>query len=1150
MNRPPAPFLWLLAVLLVVGACQSDTVPPSGSDDYEKAVTSFYTGVMALQVGENYRAETQLARAANVAPGEPAVWANRGLLALRRNDLETATDHLEQARTLAPNDPDIRVLSGLVAQERGAYDRAISHFRRAGEADSTHREALYLLAQALEQRGGPDAARKALDVMERLLRLDPDNLAVLIERARLAATVGNPSLLRAPLDRLAEQDSDWPDAVRTSLDEARTAAEETPSDAASAITFLANDLERVPAYASDRAAVAPPENRLGRVLPRLLRMPAPDPHPAPRDEGLAFSPDTVTAEGAWDWIHHVTLEEEVPPDVMMTDGERLRIKTGLGRVETMPFPGGPANETPPAQAVAALDYDYDFRVDLAAAGPGGVRLYRQFGDGSFEAVTDEAIPSTMQNEAYAGVWTADFDMDGDLDLLLARVSGPPVVLRNNGDGTFSSQSFFEEVRALRTFGWADLNADGTPDAALLDADGRLYVYENRRSGTPRFAPRPLPDTLRNARALSPADIDGDGTVDLLLLAPDGTVHRLTSTGTTWTSDSLLTDAPVSPSSAVASTQLVTGDFDNNGGLDVLAAGPDRSRIWLRDSTRSFRVHTPPIEHSVYSVGDVRGEGRLDLLALGPNGTALRLTNSGTADYQSQRLQPRAARTQGDRRINPFGIGGEIELRSGLLYQKRVIDEPTVHFGIGDRSGAEVARITWPNGTVQAEFDLVSTQTALARQRLKGSCPWVYTYDGDGMRFETDFLWRTALGLRINAQGKAQVIHSEDRIFIPGEHVAARNGQYDIRITGELWESHFFDRVELVAVDHPADTEVRIDERFHLPAPDQTARALSAPNPVARAWDQDGRDVTDRVQKKDERYLDTFELGPFQGRAEEHFVEIDLGDDVPTDGPLWLVADGWVYPTDTSLNLAIGQGDYAPPQGLTLQVPDGDGGWRTAKDDLGFPAGKSKTMLIDLSDVVGADGPRRLRLRTNMEIYWDRLAWATGRPDTKIRTHRLTPDSARLRDRGFSKVVQTDRRLPTVPVYDSIASHVPLWRDLEGYHTRFGDVRELVTDTDDRYVIMNAGDEMVLRFDAPPPPPEGWTRDFVLVGDGWVKDGDFNTGHSRTVRPLPYHGMEDYTTDPVPLEEDPAYQMHPEDWETYHTRYVTPRPFHRALVPAE
>jgi len=1146
--------LWLGLALCVISlsGCQSDDVPSPGSEAYQNAVTAFYTGVTAIQVGENFRADEQLSTAADLAPGEPAVWANRGLLDLRTNEVQAAADHLARARDLAPDHSAIQYLSGLMAREQGEYEQASTYLRRAAKLDSTNRAAVYTLAQVLEQRGGSTAIDEALGLMDRLLARDPGNLAVLVERARLAAKGDDATRLRESLGRLAERASpDWPDAVQRSLEKAQKAVEAS-SDATSTIAFLKNDLQRVAAYRADRRAVQPPGEQLGSVLERPLRMQPPVSRPASADTGLSFVPDTVTTEGTWDWIRPFTMTDGVPPDVMMANAQTLRVVTGLGRVETMAFPGGGADTPPATHAVAAFDMDYDFRTDLAAAGAGGLRLYRQTADTTFEDVTDPAVPAEVRDAAYAGVWTADLDMDGDLDLVAARADGPPVVLRNNGDGTFATRAYFDEVTAVRAFAWADLDADGPPEAAVLDAEGRLHVYDNRRSATPRFRRRALPDTLGPFRSLAVTDVDADATTDLLLLEADGTVRRLSfpATAPDGTTERLLRWTDVPDTDAVGDARLLTGDLDNNGGVDLLASGPERSRIWLRDSTGTFSALPAAPEHPVFGSGDVRGAGRLDLLALGADGTALRLTNEGTKNYQSQRIQPRAARTRGDRRINPFGVGGEIELRSGLLYQKRVIDGPTVHFGIGRRSGADVARIAWPNGTVQAEFDLVSTQTALARQRLKGSCPWVYTYDGEGMQFESDFLWRTALGLRINAQGKAQVIHSEDRIFIPGEHVARRNGQYDIRITGELWESHFFDRVELMAVDHPADAEVRIDERFHLPAPDQTVRSLSDPTPVAAARDQDGRDVTGLVREKDGRYLDTFELGPFQGRAEEHHVTVTLGDDVPTDGPLYLVADGWVYPTDTSLNLAISQGDHEAPRSLTVEVPDGDGGWRVAKADVGFPAGKSKTMLIDLSDVGGPDGPERVRLRTNMEIYWDRLAWATGRPDAEIRTHRLTPDSARLRDRGFSAVVQTERRKPTVPVYDSLASTVPLWPDLKGYHTRFGDVRELITETDDRYVIMNAGDEMVLRFDAPPLPSDSsrnWTRDFVLIGDGWVKDGDYNTGYSRTVRPLPYHGMDDYSTPPGPLEEDPAYKMHPEDWTTYHTRYVTPNPLRRALT---
>ncbi len=88
------------------------------------------------------------------------------------------------------------------------------------------------------------------------------------------------------------------------------------------------------------------------------------------------------------------------------------------------------------------------------------------------------------------------------------------------------------------------------------------------------------------------------------------------------------------------------------------------------------------------------------------------------------------------------------------------------------------------------------------------------------------------------------------------------------------------------------------------------------------------------------------------------------------------------------------------------------------------------------------------------------------------------------------------------------------------------MRELLAATDDRYVIMNAGDELRLRFAAPPPPPAGWVRDYVIAGDGWVKDGDYNSTFSRTVQPLPYHARTEYDTPPGTLEDEWVYRHHP------------------------
>jgi hypothetical protein len=275
----------------------------------------------------------------------------------------------------------------------------------------------------------------------------------------------------------------------------------------------------------------------------------------------------------------------------------------------------------------------------------------------------------------------------------------------------------------------------------------------------------------------------------------------------------------------------------------------------------------------------------------------------------------------------------------------------------------------------------------------------------------------------------------------------------------------------------------------------------------------------------------------------------LDENLPTGRTIYLIGHGWIYPTDSSLNVAISQGNHPRPHGLILEVPQPDGGWRAVSDDLGFPAGKNKTVLIPLPKEILQAGERRFRLRTNLEVYWDSLGWAAA-GEGNIATQRAQTMLAELRHRGFSEFSPLDRRKPDLPRYERLSSLGQRWRDLEGYYTRFGDVRELLESVEDRYVIMNAGDEIILQFAAADPPPAGWKRDFVLIGDGWVKDGDYNTTHSRTVHPLPTHADSDYSSGGGALFDDPLLQQHLDDWRRFHTRYVTPHRFSRGLWPAD
>jgi hypothetical protein len=357
-------------------------------------------------------------------------------------------------------------------------------------------------------------------------------------------------------------------------------------------------------------------------------------------------------------------------------------------------------------------------------------------------------------------------------------------------------------------------------------------------------------------------------------------------------------------------------------------------------------------------------------------------------------------------------------------------------------------------------------------------------------------------------------------------------------------------VSLLVVDHPEETEVFVDERFspsHPPSLD--VNVMGALAPVAKAWDERGQDVTELVTRRDGRYLASFVKGAYQGIAKDHFIEFELDAGrlkaAPTKADTTLVASGWIYPTDSSINMAIGQGGHVAPSGVALEARLGDGRWVVVNPDVGFPAGKNKTMLVDLSRVPA--GATRLRLRTNLEIYWDQLAVAERSRGT-VKTTRLPPRNAELAFRGYSRTTSPRGEAPETPDYERVANTAQRWRDLVGYYTRFGNVNALLAGVDDRYVIMNAGDELRLQFAEQPAPAAGWRRDFVLIGDGWEKDGDYNTGYSQTVLPLPSHSRPDYGAGApsVTLNEDPVYQRHRDDWEQYHTRFVTPSAFIKGL----
>ena len=273
----------------------------------------------------------------------------------------------------------------------------------------------------------------------------------------------------------------------------------------------------------------------------------------------------------------------------------------------------------------------------------------------------------------------------------------------------------------------------------------------------------------------------------------------------------------------------------------------------------------------------------------------------------------------------------------------------------------------------------------------------------------------------------------------------------------------------------------------------------------------------------------------------HDLILDLGKHSTKD-ELILYLTGWLYPTDASINMAMTQSNSVKVVMPYLEVLDKNGQWKTAIPNISFPMGKDKTMILNLHGIFPTED-HHLRIRTNMEIYWDEIFFTVNQHFLEYRSTQLDPVSADLHYRGFSKMFRKNLLGPPWVDYAEVERQ-PKWRDLEGDYTRYGDVLPLLKQSDDMYAIFNSGDEITLKFDASqtPPLPKGWVRDFLIYCDGWLKDGDLNTAYGKTIELLPFHAMTRY-----PYGKDETYPQdaaHQQYRKTYNTRKIVPDKFRK------
>jgi hypothetical protein len=350
----------------------------------------------------------------------------------------------------------------------------------------------------------------------------------------------------------------------------------------------------------------------------------------------------------------------------------------------------------------------------------------------------------------------------------------------------------------------------------------------------------------------------------------------------------------------------------------------------------------------------------------------------------------------------------------------------------------------------------------------------------------------------------------------------------------LEEVVYLDKVELLAVDHATEFDVFPNEYFasNPPFPEFKVVFSRDARPPAGAWDEHGHNVLPDILAH--RYFGDFELTSFKGFAKPHSLELDLGEPY-RGGPLWLLLHGEIeYFTATGMFAA----DQAGIQGIVpyVETQDANGKWTKVVDDMGFPAGGARTMTADLSGKLPV-GTKRIRITTNLQIYWDNILISRTPQNQKARLTSVPLTRADLLFHGFPLKIEGNPPGNMKYVYEKASATGPYTRPT-GTYTRYGDVRPLLSSFDDRFVVFGSGDEVALDFDPSKLPPllRGWSRDYFFVANGYEKDMDFYAAQGETVDPLPFRGMGTY---PYPKEKSfPLDDRHMNDLLQYDTRHLS------------
>ena len=703
----------------------------------------------------------------------------------------------------------------------------------------------------------------------------------------------------------------------------------------------------------------------------------------------------------------------------------------------------------------------------------------------------------------SGLAAIDSSGKGQIDLLVWSSAGAALYRKGTDLAADSGLSGLKGVIEIVP---GDFDNDGLMDVCVLTEAGPQLFRNTGRRFEPFAADLPK---RRFDRAVW-MDYDHDYDLDLVLLGESPALLR--NQGTAGFLDRTA-DFPF-VAGKITGTRKLRMVLDSKA-FDLEVFYSDRAPVLYRDQLGGRYTVEPYAgmpENRLQIEADFDGDGKPDLVRVNDDGSVHFLRNRTPSAHRWLRIQLAGVKSL------KLGQDAEIEVKAGRLYRRQFYGGYPLVFDLDNYTQADVVRITWMNGLIQNETKQATNKAYRYEEanRLSGSCPMIWTFDGHGFRFITDVLGVAPLGAS-DGDGSYFPVDHDEYISIPGAALKPVNGRYEVRITEELSEVSYLDQIRLYAVDHPTQTEIFTNEKFKSP-----------PYPDFHLYG-----VNKRI------YPTTRKARLFRrtasGIADSHTLDLSFA--APAKHAT-LLLHGWVdWPDGSTFRGASQETALTMPQ---LQMRDAQGQWKTVNPDMGMPAGKPKTIAVPVEWI---SNYREARIVTNLCVYWDEIFLAEGASAPRVRQTEAKLESADLHFRGFSQYrIDAAHREPDTYTYANV-SPASSWNPTQGLYTRYGDVKKLVGEVDDKLILMGSGDELTLHFSAAdfPPLKPGWTRDYLLKVDGWAKDRDPNTAFAATVEPLPFHAMSVYPY--------PAGEHFPDDEEhrKYRREYNT-RPALRLIRP--